>query len=48
MLIVLVPAEEQVGAAEAIPGTEGVDSIAALLKEADAAEVQVPVVAVTV
>ena len=48
MLIVLVPAEEQVGATEAIVGTAGVESIAALLKEADAAEVQVPVVAVTV
>ena len=36
----LVPAEEQLGAPEAIAGTEGVASIAALLKEADAAEVQ--------
>ena len=48
MLIVLVPAEEQVGATEAIAGTAGVDSIAALLKEADAAEVQLALPEVTV
>jgi hypothetical protein len=46
--MVLVPAEEQVAAAEVIDGIAGAVNAAALLNEADANEVQLPILAVTV
>jgi hypothetical protein len=48
LLIVLVPADEQVAAPGVINGISGVVNIAALLNEADANEVQLPFPAVTV
>ena len=48
MLIVLLPSAEQVGGTDVIVGIAGVGNIAALLNEADAVEVQLPFVAVTV
>ena len=44
----LVPAVEQVAAAELINGVAGAGNIAALVNKADAAEVQLPILAVTV
>ena len=48
MLIVLVPAAEQVAGVDVIVGVAGVANIAALLNDADAAEVQLPLFEVTV
>ena len=48
MLIVLVPAAEQVAGDDVIVGVAGVANIAALLNDADAAEVQLPLFEVTV
>ena len=44
----LVPADEQVAAAGVINGIAGAGNMAALLNEADANEVQPPLLAVTV
>ena len=46
--MVLLPAAEQVGTVVLIRGTAGTGSIAALVKDAEAAEVQLPLLAVTV
>jgi len=48
LLIVLLPAAEQVGGVELIVGVAGVANIAALLNDADAGEVQLPLFEVTV
>jgi hypothetical protein len=48
LLIVLVPAAAQVAAVLLMVGTAGVANWAALLNEAEAVEVQPPLVAVTV
>jgi hypothetical protein len=48
LLIVLVPAAEHVAAPDEIVGVAGVGNIAALLNDAEAVEVQLPFVAVTV
>jgi hypothetical protein len=48
LLIVLVPAAAQVAALLLMVGTAGVANWAALLNEAEAVELQLPLVAVTV
>ena len=45
--MVELPADEQLAATEVIVGTVGVDNCAALLKLADANEIQLPLVAIT-